>query len=208
MTGRRSTPWRAASSSRGRRCSGCAMGCICSRSAGSRGVGGAVRPGATGAVRAGLRGSGCAALGAGGARRAVRPDARHDGGRPRPGDAGRRGVSGGRPDRRRRQGRGDTAAESARGWRHGPQRLVFAMPGRRAGPAGLQAPHSEATALGAAYLAGLQAGVWPTSTASAAWLPTPSASSRVCPPSSASSDCGCGGGPCRRLSRFTLPEWR
>ena len=92
----------------------------------------------------------------------VRPDARHHGGRREPGDAGRRRISGRRPYRRRGSRRRDAACiscESTAAWL-AMRGFSSARPTRSVMPV-VQTSHSEATALGAAYLAGLSGGVWP-----------------------------------------------
>ena len=52
-------------------------------------------------------------------------------------------------------------SRAARRRRHGGERLDHAVPGRHARRAGRAADHAETTALGAAWLAGHRAGVWP-----------------------------------------------
>ena len=76
-------------------------------------------------------------------------------------DPGGGGVSGGGPGRRRGGAMPGAADQPARRWRHGPQRLVLAVPGGRPGPAGVcKRPRAKPRRWGR-RLAGLRAGVWP-----------------------------------------------
>ena len=152
--------------------------------------------------RAGLRRPRRALLAARGARRPLRPDARH-----RPDELARAALEAVcyqtrdlleamRSDwRPRGQGR------AARRRRHGGERLDHAVPRRHSRRAGRPADHRETTALGAAWLAGHKAGVWPDAEGFAQAVEArPRASSRRWRRPSASASMPAGSGRSARCS--------